>query len=84
MSRNKNVKSIWTHIAFQTAKEPDYSILKKKKNENLSSQQGHGLDSAFIISDGLFVSERGVRCNLVVLAGVDGFNHSLNLIPKLS
>lgn len=57
-------------------------LLKKKKN--LSSQQSRGLDSAFIIPDGSFVSERGVKCNLVVLADVDAFNHSLDVIPKLS
>lgn len=66
------------HVAFQAAEETDYSIKKKK---NLSSQQSRGLDSAFIIPDGSFVSERGVKCNLVVLAA---FNHSLYVIPKLS
>lgn len=69
------------HVAFQAAEETDYSIKKKK---NLSSQQSRGLDSAFIIPDGSFVSERGVKCNLVVLADVDAFNHSLDVIPKLS
>jgi len=69
------------HVAFQAAEETDYSIKKKK---NLSSQQSRGLDSAFIIPDDSFVSERGVKCNLVVLADVDAFNHSLDVIPKLS
>lgn len=56
-------------------------LFYKKKKKNLSSQQSRGLDSAFIIPDGSFVSERGVKCNLVVLAA---FNHSLYVIPKLS